>query len=563
LLPHLVDRASDIVLARQKDGTNYGDLMQCAHCDRVGNLCDVRYYEHFVGSHHHVCVRLQSPVELYCCICGDFQYSHSFDGKVNRKRQRSAPASAYSLLVPPPRKPSAASPSKSSASLPASYPSSSASAPLRTTGSSSSSSSSSSSANDSASQLSAEDEAVATALLGGMQRVLMRRGNASSGGSSDMTATRSPRGICNMGSTCFMGSVLQVMLNNPLLQARREMQMTFSEPYNKGCSKAAHAVAASQVSSSSSSSSETSSSSSSSSSAGLLSCISDGCIACELRCLFGEAADDPSHHPASIIPSNLLYSVWIFAEYMAGYDQQDAHEFLIALLDGLAQHLERYHKQEPPSSSAVKTANGAGAGAGGGVVDLTCSSDSASNGSSSSSTNGMVSQVFLGVLHSRVVCMSCGNSSSKQDPILDVSLSLESVGWGNAEAGIDLTGASKDPFAPISLRDCLRFFTSKETLSERVACGRCNQHCPAQKSLSFAVAPHTLVLHLKRFDAINQRKVSLPRRSFLPPSPSSPLLTHSLTLRARTDSHQGLVRPRGLRPDRVYAERRPLHACRG
>ena len=72
LLPHLVDRASDIVLARQKEHASFGDLMQCAHCDRVGNLCDVRYYEHFIGSHHHVCVRLQSPVELYCCICGDF-----------------------------------------------------------------------------------------------------------------------------------------------------------------------------------------------------------------------------------------------------------------------------------------------------------------------------------------------------------------------------------------------------------------------------------------------------------------------------------------------------------
>jgi ubiquitin C-terminal hydrolase len=200
---------------------------------------------------------------------------------------------------------------------------------------------------------------------------------------------------------------------------------------------------------------------------------------------------------------------------MAGYDQQDAHEFLIALLDGLAQHLERYHKQAPPTSSHVKAANGAGGG--GGVVDLTTSSDvgsfSGSSGSSSgSNSSGMVSQVFLGVLHSRVACMSCGNSSSKQDPILDVSLSLEALGWGDAEAGADLTstGAPKDPFAPISLRDCLRFFTSKETLSEMVACGWCNQHCPAQKSLSFAVAPHTLVLHLKRFDAINQRKVCLP-----------------------------------------------------
>lgn len=44
-----------------------------------------------------------------------------------------------------------------------------------------------------------------------------------------------------------------------------------------------------------------------------------------------------------LIPSNLLFSVWSHADYLAGYDQQDAHEFFIALLDGLENHLASYH----------------------------------------------------------------------------------------------------------------------------------------------------------------------------------------------------------------------------
>ncbi len=41
---------------------------------------------------------------------------------------------------------------------------------------------------------------------------------------------------------------------------------------------------------------------------------------------------------------------------MAGYEQQDAHEFLIALLDGLSVHLEKYHGE----ASTHKTSNSSG-----------------------------------------------------------------------------------------------------------------------------------------------------------------------------------------------------------
>ena len=44
-----------------------------------------------------------------------------------------------------------------------------------------------------------------------------------------------------------------------------------------------------------------------------------------------------------LVPSSLLYAVWSYARHLASYDQQDAHEFLLALLDGLGSHLQKYH----------------------------------------------------------------------------------------------------------------------------------------------------------------------------------------------------------------------------
>ena len=41
---------------------------------------------------------------------------------------------------------------------------------------------------------------------------------------------------------------------------------------------------------------------------------------------------------ATYIPYRLLHLVWTSARHLAGYEQQDAHEFLIAALDLLHRH---------------------------------------------------------------------------------------------------------------------------------------------------------------------------------------------------------------------------------
>ena len=38
---------------------------------------------------------------------------------------------------------------------------------------------------------------------------------------------------------------------------------------------------------------------------------------------------------APLIPANLLYSMWTHADYLAGYDQQDAHEVKLSISAGV------------------------------------------------------------------------------------------------------------------------------------------------------------------------------------------------------------------------------------
>jgi hypothetical protein len=50
-----------------------------------------------------------------------------------------------------------------------------------------------------------------------------------------------------------------------------------------------------------------------------------------------------------LTPSNLLYATWQESSSIAGYHQQDAHEFLIAFLDGVDKHARQYHSMEAPT----------------------------------------------------------------------------------------------------------------------------------------------------------------------------------------------------------------------
>ena len=60
------------------------------------------------------------------------------------------------------------------------------------------------------------------------------------------------------------------------------------------------------------------------------------------------------------------------------------------------------------------------------------------------------------------------------------------------------------------LRDCLLEFTSRETLTQLLTCEACREPRRTSKQLSLTTTPPVLVVQLKRFDAISQRKLSTP-----------------------------------------------------
>ena len=60
----------------------------------------------------------------------------------------------------------------------------------------------------------------------------------------------------------------------------------------------------------------------------------------------------------------------------------------------------------------------------------------------------------------------------------------------------------------INLQNCMKHFTQPEPLSDAVPCPWCEVKTRTQKQHTFAKLPQILCLHLKRFDAISNKKIS-------------------------------------------------------
>jgi len=253
------------------------------------------------------------------------------------------------------------------------------------------------------------------------------------------------RGLRNLGSTCFMNVIIQSFIHNPLLRAH-----FLGDRHNYKL------------------------------------CKNPLCLACELDKLFAQFYSG-EHTPFG--PCDFLYVVWKTEKHMAGYQQQDAHEFLICALDQLHQ-----------SCCMLK------------------------NRDDSSKCQCIIHQIFSGSLRSDVTCTKCGTVSVKEDLFMDLSLDIKDSSIKkptrkrkhkkevendhndtddsivNDVDSISSLNSSLTDESNITLADCLNRFTIPEKISEKYMCNNCNSYQDAIKQLSLKTLPPVLCISLKRFE---------------------------------------------------------------
>lgn len=123
-------------------------------------------------------------------------------------------------------------------------------------------------------------------------------------------------------------------------------------------------------------------------------------------------------------PTSFLTTTWKASSELAGYSQQDAHEFFISTLNQI---------------------------------------HATSRGSTKAQCDCIVHTTFDGLLQSDVRCERCNNVTPTTDPMLDISLEIE---------GKALEATRQD----LTLASCLRKYTHPEKLGANdYSCAKCGK----------------------------------------------------------------------------------------
>ena len=229
------------------------------------------------------------------------------------------------------------------------------------------------------------------------------------------------RGLYNMGSTCFMSVVIQSLLHNPFLKS-----WYLSEGH------------ASQ------------------------SCERDACTSCALDEIFSEFWSGEKTEGYGAVP--MLLSSWKNSEQLAGYQQQDAHEYLQFILNAL-------HSTYKPGLPEGET-------------------DESEENTQDGECDCIIHKTFYGKLRSTVTCNDCKNKTTALDPFMDLSLDLKQQQKKRKKDAVVVGDEMR-------LEECLARFTGEERLGkDDYKCSKCGKG-EAVKQLSLKVAPPVLVVHLK------------------------------------------------------------------
>lgn len=239
------------------------------------------------------------------------------------------------------------------------------------------------------------------------------------------------RGLYNMGQTCFMSVILQSLIHNPFIR---------SFYLNEGHK-----------------SSE---------------CERDACTSCALDDIFTDFYGQEKHEGYGAV--HMLQGCWKGGGGLAGYSQQDAHEYLGFILNSLhTANTEEDDENEETQSTARDAKR----------------------------CDCVIHQTFGGVYKSTVTCSACRNATNTFDAFTDLSLDIKAPAVSTKKKKVALTnGAAAKDNLSMELTECLTRFTSSETLSaDNYTCRKCDKSAEAEKRLRLHRLPPVLPIHLKRF----------------------------------------------------------------
>ncbi len=204
------------------------------------------------------------------------------------------------------------------------------------------------------------------------------------------------------------------------------------------------------------------------------------------------------NHQSFIEPIDVKKMISKLVARFDGFDQQDAHELLRFLLDGLNDEIKSpWLLTEPMTLSDDELAK------------LTPWKQGEYFWSRHLFINSsFITDSFCGQFRSTITCTICGGSKYCFDPFMDLSLPIPNNSICNNLQRKFRHSSTHQQSAECTLRMCLETFFHGEALSndDKIDCDRCKkrQHCT--KSLEIENAPPILVIHFKRFNNSRRKK---------------------------------------------------------
>jgi ubiquitin carboxyl-terminal hydrolase 8 len=181
----------------------------------------------------------------------------------------------------------------------------------------------------------------------------------------------------------------------------------------------------------------------------------------------------------SIVPSDFRRVVTKHREEFRNTDQHDSQEFLIFLLDGLHEDLNRILNKPTLTSSPKREAE----------LEVLAQQISSEQEWQSWRTrdDSIIIDYFQGQFRNRLQCLTCQKTSTTF----------------NSFRSLQLPVLSGKTFGKVTLTQCLDAFVKEEIMdgNDKWACPTCKTLRKATKHLSISRLPPVLVIQLKRFES--------------------------------------------------------------